>query len=954
MRYSYRIISAALTMAFASIGQAQPSMSGQSGLINTPSARMGPDGTWILGFSYSDPYVSLYTNLVALPFLEVTASGFRIMHTPGFDNNEYYGDYKDKRADIKIRLLQESEWLPELAVGAQDFMGTRLFGSEYLVGSKRIGDSLDFSIGVGRKTLTSLGASNTGTTVSRNRLGGVFGGVRFKLSDSVALVAERDPIDYAKDPKAGDTRVAQLHGNNSVGLEYRWEWLGAQLSRQGEVWGLNTYVQIPLSKREFIPKVNEPEPYARLTPRPTLAQWRNEREPERELRRVLDAEEYGGVVVRMTDDGVLHLQLGHPRISHMARAVGRAARIALLLSPQETREIRITYLQASLPVVTYAFFDLDRLRRYFNGQITRQQLADVVDIHWADTQQAGSTFEGFDDERDRPYVATSFADDEMGHVLALRRRDSQLGSFEFVPIKLGSMINDPSGFYQFQIFSEANWSKRLGDKLFLDAGVNYRIYDTLKADALIANNNSPLPHVRSDVARYTEAARGRLDRLAVSQYFHLAPRWYGRASAGIYETMFSGVGGQILYMPEKGHWATDLSMDTVRQRDYAGGFKHLSYSTVTTIGSLHYRFPMGVKASVRAGRFLARDTGVRFELSRRFGSGMELGGWLTATNNQDLNASGSKGKPYKDKGVFLHIPFEVMLVKDSRARGSFSLAEWGRDVGKMVAAPGDLYGMLEKPLIDREDRDGLSRFGDVDDDYTLPSMGTGRGVFDRPLLKVAYGDTVGMAEWITSLSAWGKIGLGIGTVAASTVLDNRGATIADRLDGKRGIRYLKNVGNLLPFAAGGAAAALALDGRDSRLADSGFAAMQAGVASVLAVEGLKYAIHRSRPEDGKGARDFNAVKRFDSSMPSGHAALAWAVATPFAKEYGAPWLYGVATLTNVARVASRKHWVSDTVAGSIIGYGLGSLFWEWRSRDAANAPSVSLSMDGVAANWRFR
>lgn len=960
MCFPYRTLSAALVIAFSSQVYAQPSMSGQSGLINTPSARIGSDGTWTLGFSYSDPYVSLYSNLVALPFLELTASGFRVMHTPGFAGNEAYGDYKDKRADIKFRVLQETQWLPEIALGAHDFMGTRLFGSEYIVGNKRITDAIDLSLGYGRKTLTSLGASNDGTTIARNRFAGIFGGVRVKLTDSLALVAERDPIDYTKEHRVLDTKVDQLHSNHSVGIEYRWEWLGTQLSRQGNVWGINTYVQIPLTRREFLPKLNEPAAYTKLTPRPTLAQWRASREPERDFRRALDSEEFGGVAVELGDDGVLHLQLGHPRISHMSRAIGRAARIALLLSPLETREIRITYVQGTLPVATYAFFDIERLRKYFNGQITRRELAGVVDIHWAKPDfdslwggQGSGSFDGFDEERDRPYVASSLADDEMGHVFAVRRRDRELGSFEFVPLKLGSMINDPSGFYQFQVYSEVNWSKRLGNKLYLDTAANYRVYDTLKTDALIANNNSLLPHVRTDVAMYTKATRARLDRLTVSQYFHLAPRWYGRASAGIYEMMFSGVGGQVLYMPERGPWAADIAVDAVRQRDYGASLKHLSYSTVTTLGSIHYRFPMGVKTTVRAGKFLARDTGVRFELSRRFVSGMELGGWLTVTNNQDLNASGSAGKPYKDKGVFLHIPFEVMLLKDSRAKGSFKLAEWGRDVGQMVNAPSDLYGMLEKPLIDREDQDGLYRFGDVDDDYTLPSLGSDRGIFDRPLLKVAYNDATGFADWMTSLSAWGKIGLGVGAVAASSVLDNRGLDIADRVHGKRWSRYINNVGNLLPIAAGGAAAALALDGRDPHLADSGFSAVQAGVTSVLVVEGLKYAIHRSRPEEGKGAKDFNAVKRLDSSMPSGHTALAWAVATPFAKQYDAPWLYGVAALTNVARVTSRKHWVSDTVAGAVIGYGLGSLFWEWRSREASNPASVSVSMDGVAAHWNF-
>lgn len=935
-------------------------MSGQTGLINMPSARIEPDGTWSLGFSYARPYVSLYGNLTVLPFMELTLGGFRIMNTPGFSNNDKYGDYKDKRADIKLRIWSENEWMPEVAIGAQDFIGTRLFGAEYIVGNKRLSDSLDVSLGYGRKTLTSLGATNTGGTVTRNRLAGVFGGARLKLNDAVSLVAERDPIDYAKDPNVATSRVDQRRANSNVGVEYRYGWLGVQASRQGSEWGLNSFVQVPLNQREFLPKSNEPEPYARLTARPSLAQWRTDRAPERALRRALDAEEFGGVTIRMGEDGVLHLQLGHPRISHMARAVGRAARIALLLSPVETREIRITYLQGPLPVVTYAFFDLDRLRRYFNGQTTRRALAEVVDIRYAEvapaagqsTNRPETPLAGFDEERERPLVTSSLSEDEAGHVIALRRRDRDLGSFELIPFKLGSVVNDPSGFYQFQIFSELAWSKRLDRDLFLDAGANLRLYDTFQQTALSTNNNSQLPHVRTDVSRYIKASRLRLDRLTVSRYYHLAPRWYGRVSAGIYEMMFSGAGGQVLYMPENGHWAADLAVDALRQRDYSGWLKHQSYSTVTALGSLHYRFPMGFKTSVRAGRFLARDVGARFEVSRRFTSGMELGGWLTVTNNQDLTASGSAGKPYKDKGVFLNIPFEIMLTKDSRARGVIALAEWNRDVGKMVGSPGDLYGMMEQPAIDREAHDGLSSFGDVDDDYNLPSLGTGRGVHQRPLLKIARDDAGNFGAWLSSVPAWGKVGLGLGAIAASTVLDNRGLSYANSHGEKRVVRYARNVGNLLPFAVGAAAAAVAVDGRDRRLADTGFAAIQAGGIGYLASEAVKYAIHRSRPSEGKGARDFNAASRSDSSMPSNTTALMWAVATPFAKEYDAPWLYGVAALTNLARVSGNKHWVSDTVAASVLGYGLGSMFWEWRRRDDDGA-KVAITPGNVTASWTF-
>src|SRR5205085_6599448 len=85
--------------------------------------------------------------------------------------------------------------------------------------------------------------------------------------------------------------------------------------------------------------------------------------------------------------------------------------------------------------------------------------------------------------------------------------------------------------------------------------------------------------------------------------------------------------------PRQGNWAVDLAVDALRQRAPGDAFGFRDYSTVTALTSLHYRFPgSGVTATARAGRFLAKDEGVRFELSRRFRSGIEAGGWYTLTD----------------------------------------------------------------------------------------------------------------------------------------------------------------------------------------------------------------------------------------------------------------------------------------------------------------------------------
>ena len=86
-------------------------------------------------------------------------------------------------------------------------------------------------------------------------------------------------------------------------------------------------------------------------------------------------------------------------------------------------------------------------------------------------------------------------------------------------------------------------------------------------------------------------------------------------------------------------------------------------------------------------------------------------------------------------------------------------------------------------------------------------------------------------------------------------------------------------------------------------------------------------------------------------MPSIHSMVAWAAITPYAKAYDAPWLYGVAALTNVARIGGRDHWFSDTVGSALIGYGLGSLFWDSRSHDKAS-PSLYVLPSEIGLEWK--
>lgn len=914
----------------------EPSITGQTGLISMPDARLAPDGTWRTGLSLMRPYGAIWTSVTMLPWLETSGRFTRIFNVPGFPPgpNIDYGDFKDKSFDVKLRVFDETETRPSLVIGGQDLMGTQVFHGLYVAGSKRFGD-LDLTFGYGAK-----------------RFDGFFGGVRYRPPGlpSWSLVAEYDAFDYKRDHASTLSGSASYRKALAIAAEYKWEWLGFQLGVSHGKPVVNAYVAVPLQQRQFVPKLDEPAPYTRIVARPSEAQWQSDDAHRLRLARALFEQDYRDIRIGY-ENGKLALTLGNTRISRMPRAVGRAARTALAFAPLEAREISITYESDSLPVATYTFIELDLLRRYFNGMASRRQLAQYVAIEYAKpTTPPGTDLDEMLVAAEEPLPQHVVVTRAHGDFISLVGGD--LKNRYHVRPALQTFLNDPSGVFKFDVSAMASYDHVFRRGLVFHSEAKLTLFENVSD--VTQPSNSLLPHVRSDVAEYKKGGRFKVIRALVNRFDHPAERVYTRLSAGIYEEMFSGAGGQVLYLPKGGRWGADLAVDWLKQRDFRGLFGHREYSTLTAIASLNYRMAKDVTATLRAGRFLAKDEGVRVELKRRFHSGFEVGAWYSHTNGNDITSPGSPLRPYRDKGIFMSMPLETMLTRDTRATAGFALAPWTRDVGQMVASPGDLWRMLERPLVfDLHYRDGLAMFGDREDDYELPELGPSTRERRWPEFVVDdafnFGRAVAAGDW------WHAGAFAGAAVLASALLDKRAERFAAD---HREARWMKNgvrLGNALPVLALGASAVFAFDESRPRLSDAGVAALEAGAVALLAAKGLKYAAGRARPDAGLGRADFSpgSSQHARHSMPSERTAVMWAAVTPYAEEFGMPWLYGVAAVTNLARVGSRKHWLSDTVGGALLGYAAGRLAWEARRETRNKGPKLSLSPQGVELALAF-
>jgi membrane-associated phospholipid phosphatase len=125
---------------------------------------------------------------------------------------------------------------------------------------------------------------------------------------------------------------------------------------------------------------------------------------------------------------------------------------------------------------------------------------------------------------------------------------------------------------------------------------------------------------------------------------------------------------------------------------------------------------------------------------------------------------------------------------------------------------------------------------------------------------------------------------------------------------------------------------------DPKLAHASSIAFTAAANVTLITLGMKYVIGRDRPT-GPNSNPF-VFQPFDAahstfsiggvipglgkptaSFPSGHTALAFALITPYAELYHAPWLYALPVAVGISRVvAVDSHYTSDVVGGAFVGW----------------------------------
>lgn len=136
------------------------------------------------------------------------------------------------------------------------------------------------------------------------------------------------------------------------------------------------------------------------------------------------------------------------------------------------------------------------------------------------------------------------------------------------------------------------------------------------------------------------------------------------------------------------------------------------------------------------------------------------------------------------------------------------------------------------------------------------------------------------------------------------------------------LRIANEFGSAWALGAPAAAFGIGAAAGDEKLKDAAFTSFQAILYAGAVTRVLKEAAGRSRPETGDGPHRFKPFSG-NSSVPSGHATIAFAMLTPWVYYYDHPAtysLYALAAGTMVARIVRDKHWPTDVVTGGTIGF----------------------------------
>ena len=683
---------------------------GGIGLIQNPTARFSDDGEFLFGLSTEQPINRLFARAQFFPWMEAI-----VRYTEGTYTSYNFGSpqtWKDKGFDLKIKLFDEREYLPAVAVGALDFGGTGFYSSEYIVASKKIND-FDLSLGIGwgrfansgscwlqtydptlcpdnrghisnpigwlfdSYNIRGRGASGGGAFNFGSMFSGpeasFFGGFEyFSPIDNLSFKLEYDSHDYKE----------------FVGREYVFYEEGNLIGKPDSKFNFALNYRIKPSEREKVDVslglVRGNVIYANIALHSNLNNPGRDKyiaPPEQLNKQTLQEfsklkegyQKYLGNLIfwQMSNEGIVShslifnenemiAEISQGRFRKTIKAIDLASRILANNSPKNIDKITIVNLDQGVETLRASIDRNDLVKSVAKGPVDENLF--------------------------------TFNEKQNLYSTALSRVNEQLYpnfSWSIRPHMTGTLQHQIQFyFYQLEALITADYAIRKG--LYLQALVGIDIDNNF--DKYVWHiPDGELHHVRQDRRLYLTQGTSGIRRLAFDYVFSPTRNIKGRLTGGILEWMYGGVGGELLYSPDHKMWAIGLDTYWVKQREFDQKLSFRNYETVTGFLTYYQDLPfynMRLKASV--GKFLGKDQGLLLDVSRRFESGARIGAKVALT---DCDAA-CVGEGRFHKAIYFNLPMDLFYVnRTTRSTAPYEWAPLTKDAGQQVAS-GSLYHLV--------------------------------------------------------------------------------------------------------------------------------------------------------------------------------------------------------------------------------------------------------------------
>ena len=251
-----------------------------------------------------------------------------------------------------------------------------------------------------------------------------------------------------------------------------------------------------------------------------------------------------------------------------------------------------------------------------------------------------------------------------------------------------SYVGSPKKFYFGGINLNYNSEIQFNRNLILSSELIYPIVNNFSDVSY--NPDSLMQHVRTDVVKYLQEDNIHINRMQLDYIWSPYKEIYSKITAGIFEQMYGGLGGELLYKPFNKNYNIGFEMFYVRQRSFDKRFDFQEYETTTGHINFGYRFAKGVDLNLSYGRYLAKDDGFTFDLSRTIKSGFKSGIYFTRT---DVPAE-IFGEGSFDKGFYFQFPLDLLSNSYSGEYSTFKISPLTRDGGAKLVHDKDLKGLI--------------------------------------------------------------------------------------------------------------------------------------------------------------------------------------------------------------------------------------------------------------------